>query len=43
MTVVTRSKRSGGKENITVCREALKNRGRVLGRLFVVELGKIPG
>ena len=38
-----RSKRSGGKENITVCCEALKNGGRVLGRLFIVELGKILG
>ena len=43
MMVVTRSKRSGGEENITVCREALKRGGRVVGRFFIVKLGKIPG
>ena len=41
--VMTQSERSGGKEFIMVCHEALKNRGRVLLRLFIVELGKIPG
>ena len=37
------SKRSGGEDFITVCCEALKSGGRVLWRLFIVELGKIPG
>ena len=41
--VMTRSERSGGEEFIMVCCEALKNRGRVLLRLFIVELGKILG
>ena len=43
MTVMMQSKRSGGKENITVCHEALERGGRVLRRLFIVKLGKIPG
>ena len=40
-TVVTQSERSGGEELITICHEALENRGQVLLRLFIVILGEV--